>query len=216
MCTCVKWWLPCVMCKVLSAQCTCCKTDPCVTKHYQLEYRCWLPCVMLCTTAIWHHSHNLQFVGTCLLLLGTESMLIMAIKYSMGRRVVLWSFVGVLWGTDLFFGLQNLSSASMLWMCLFTAFSWVREVIRLTRPTWQYYAPSNITAVHPKASHADSCNTTPLKRGSCTKYTQRLPSCKILSFIVACLTLYTVQIMPLMRKHYSSGSSIHVVATHPG
>ena len=81
---------------------------------------------------------------------------------------------------------------------------------------WQYYASSNITAVHPKASHADSCNTKPLKRGSCTKYTQRLPSCKILSFIVARLALYTVQIMPLMRKHYSSGSSIHVVAIQPG
>ena len=87
--------------------CTCCKTYPCVTKHYQLEYRCWLPCVMLRTTAIWHHSHNLQFVGTCLLLLGTESMLIMAIKYSMGRRVVLWSFVGGFVGYRSFFGLQK-------------------------------------------------------------------------------------------------------------
>ena len=142
-------------------------------------------------------------------------MLIMAIKYSMGRRVVLWSFVGSFVGTDLFSVYKNLSSASMLWMCLFTASSWVRGKLS----DWQGLlgnTTSNITAVHPKASHADSCNTTPLKRGSCTKYTQRLPSCKILSFIVACLTLYTVQIMPLMRKHYSSGSSIHVLATHPG
>ena len=61
----------------------------------------------------------------------------------------------------------------------------VSEGIRLARPTWQYYASSNITAVNSKArplmQTAANCNTTPLKRGSCTKWTQRLPGCKILS-----------------------------------
>lgn len=103
--------------------------------------------------------------------LGTESILNMALKYSMGRR-------GVLWGTTFVRSTKLFSSASMLCMYLFMAFSWVREVIRLVRSTWQHYASSNITAVHSKASHAESCNTTPLKRGSCTKWTQRLPGCK--------------------------------------